>query len=318
MPQDQLATYQGSALSAENLSHTSELAVKLSKSDLLPPHFKGKPENVLLVLALAQNLNINPIMALQQVSVISGKPCLQASLMLSLLNNSGKITGPIRFEWVGQPAQPSRGCIAKATDTATGETVQSEPVTLAMAQAEGWTRNPKYKSIPDTMLKWRAASFFVRTYYPEVVLGLHSAEELTDVEREARSDAARPASARERLREIRGNTSRDVTPTNESTGTTPENAAESYADGIASRDEAASFVEAEPVEETADMGILTDFLTGVAEAEDVDELTQSARDSNEFEGVAQKTAKAAVMARAKTLGFVWDKDGGEFVKGGSK
>lgn len=72
----------------------------------------------------------------------------------------------------------------------------------------------------------------------------------------------------------------------------------------------------ETPEETADMGILTDFLTGVTEAEDVDELTQSARHSNEFEGVAQKTAKAAVMARAKTLGFVWDKEGGEFVKKG--
>jgi hypothetical protein len=69
-------------------------------------------------------------------------------------------------------------------------------------------------------------------------------------------------------------------------------------------------------QETADMGILTDFLTGVAEAGDVDELTQSARHSNEFEGVAKQTAKAAVVARAKTLGFVWDRVGGEFVKKG--
>lgn len=318
MPQEQLATYQGSALSAENLGHTSELAVRLSKSDLLPPHFKGKPENVLLVLALAQNLNINPIMALQQVSVIGGKPCLQASLMLSLLNNSGKITGPIRFEWVGQPAQPSRGCIAKATDAATGETVQSEPVTLAMAQAEGWTRNAKYKSIPDTMLKWRAATFFVRTYYPEVVLGLHSAEELTDVEREARTEAARPTSARERLREIRGNATRDVTPSDESHGTTPENAADSEPSGFASQESAASFVDVEPAEETADMGILTDFLTGVAECSDCDELTSMVDHSNTFEGSAKKTAKAAIMARSKTLGLVWDKDVNEFVKGCAK
>jgi hypothetical protein len=317
MPQEQLATYQGSALSAENLGHTSELAVRLSKSDLLPPHFKGKPENVLLVLALAQNLNINPIMALQQVSVIGGKPCLQASLMLSLLNNSGKITGPIRFEWVGQPAQPSRGCIAKATDAATGETVQSEPVTLAMAQAEGWTRNAKYKSIPDTMLKWRAASFFVRTYYPEVVLGLHSAEELTDVEREARNDARAP-SARDRLREIRSNATRDVTPNEESTGTTPENAADSNTDGFASQESAASFVDAEPVEETADIGILTDFLTGVSECEDSDELTAMVEHSNSFEGAARKTAKTAIMERSKVLGLIWDRDGNEFVKGGAK
>ena len=287
--QDQLATYQGSALSAENLGHTSELAVKLSKSDLLPQHFKGKPENILLVLALAQNLNINPIMALQQVSVIGGKPCLQASLMLSLLNNSGKITGPIRFEWIGQAGTPSRGCIAKATDAATGETVQSEPVTLQMAEAEGWTRNPKYKSIPDTMLKWRSASFFVRTYYPEVVLGLHSAEELTDVEKSERSERQLPA--QERLRQLRANEPRDVTPIEE-----PE--------------------VAPPVEQSPDLDILQDFLVGVAEAGDVDELTQSARHSEEFTGVSRKTARQAVKARADELGFVWDADAKEFVKKG--
>jgi len=289
--QDQLATYQGSALSAENLGHTSELAVKISKSDLLPPHFKGKPENVLLVLALAQNLNINPIMALQQVSVISGKPCLQASLMLSLLNNSGKITGPIRFEWIGQAGTPSRGCIAKATDTATGETVQSEPVTLQMAEAEGWTRNPKYKSIPDTMLKWRSASFFVRTYYPEVVLGLHSTEELTDVEKSERSD--RQLSGQERLRQLRANEPRDVTPTQEP--------------------------EVIPPQESSDLDILQDFLVGVAEAQDADELNQSARHSEEFEGVSRKAARQAIKSKAEELGLVYDSDAKEFVKkGGAK
>lgn len=301
---NELATYQGSALSAENLEHTSTLAVKLSKSDLLPPHFKGKPENVLLVLALAQNLNINPVMALQQVSVISGRPCLQASLMISLLNSSGKIKGPLRFEWIGQPASHERGCIAKATDAATGETVQSEPVTLGMAQAEGWTRNPKYKSLPDTMLKWRAASFFVRTFYPEVVLGLHSEDEMTDVERQELTD--KPATARDRLRALRANEPqmRDVT---ESPGTTPENAA----DPDVPLRESDSGSAASPSEDD----VLTDFLAALADCDDIDEMTQNARLSKDFEGAKATVAGKAVMERAKALGLTWDVKAGEFVKG---
>jgi hypothetical protein len=74
----------------------------------------------------------------------------------------------------------------------------------------------------------------------------------------------------------------------------------------------------ETVEETAEMGILTDFLTGVAESEDVDEMTAMAVQSNEFEGTAKTAAKKAVMERAKALGFVWDRVGNEFVKGGAK
>lgn len=177
---EQLATYTGSALDPNNFGHSWTVAQQLAKSDLLPPHFKGKPENVLLVLALAQQLDLSPIMALNQVSVIGQKPCLQASLMIALLNKSGLIRGPLQFEYSGDPGQPARSCSAYATDSDTGEVIRSEPVSLAMAQAEGWTRNPKYRSMPDVMLKWRAASFFVRTYYPQVVLGLHTAEEVED------------------------------------------------------------------------------------------------------------------------------------------
>jgi hypothetical protein len=75
----------------------------------------------------------------------------------------------------------------------------------------------------------------------------------------------------------------------------------------------------ETAEETADIGILTDFLTGVAESEDVDELTAMWRQSGEFQGAARNTAKQAVKEKAIALGFVWQggKDG-EFVKGGAK
>lgn len=300
-----LTTYQGSALSPANLEHSLNLASKLSKSDLLPQHFKGKPENVLLVLALAQSLDINPIMSLQQISVIGGKPCLQATLMISLLNNSGKITGPLRFRWEGQPAQPSRSCTAFATDAATGEIVESEPVSLAMAQAEGWTRNAKYKSLPDTMLKWRAASFFVRTYYPEVVLGLHTSEELDDVQ--IATGAPKEGSARDRLAQIKAN--REPQP---AAVVPPVVDVESSPD---SQEQEQPTDGAEPLNlDSADMIPLTDLLGTISEA-DADTLTACVAEVKHLATEPMReTAKRAITARKEALNLTWDAKAKKYVQ----
>jgi hypothetical protein len=52
---------------------------------------------------------------------------------------------------------------------------------LPMAKAEGWTKNPKYNSMPEVMLRYRSAAFLVRFYAPDVMLGYHTADEWEDV-----------------------------------------------------------------------------------------------------------------------------------------
>jgi uncharacterized membrane protein len=50
-------------------------------------------------------------------------------------------------------------------------------VTMGEAAADGWTRNPKYRSIPEQMLRWRAATRLINLYLPEVLFGLGVREE---------------------------------------------------------------------------------------------------------------------------------------------
>ncbi|MEI6870715.1 MAG: hypothetical protein WCL08_00395 [Verrucomicrobiota bacterium] len=299
-----LTTFKGSALDEGNYSHTITVAERLAKSDLLPPHFKNKPENVLLVLALAQNLDINPVMALQQISVISGKPCLQATLMISLLNKAGCLKGPLRFETMGSEGTPSQGCRAYGIDAETGEKIEGQTITLAMAQAEGWTRNPKYKSLPALMLQWRAASFFIRAYYPQVVMGLHTAEEMEDVQVSQPRDVTPTGSARARLAELKA---RQFQAGNGEQG---EPATTSGADA------ASSVVHETPKPETSEADeILTDFLLGVQDITDADELTAMVENANSFEPEEKaKMAKRAIQNRAKAMGVTWDKATNKFVK----
>jgi hypothetical protein len=74
-------------------------------------------------------------------------------------------------------------CRAYATDLATGDRLDGEWITWAMVKAEGWLSKPgsKWKTMPGQMIRYRAASFWTRTYAPEISLGMHTSEEIAEV-----------------------------------------------------------------------------------------------------------------------------------------
>ena len=76
-----------------------------------------------------------------------------------------------------------RSCVAFATDLKTGEILESPNITMAMAKAEGWLdkNGSKWKTMPDLMLRYRAASFFSRLYAPEIAMGMQTVEEVADL-----------------------------------------------------------------------------------------------------------------------------------------
>jgi hypothetical protein len=52
-----------------------------------------------------------------------------------------------------------------------------------MASAEGWATKAgsKWKTMPELMLRYRAAAFFGRLYAPDILMGMQTAEEAADV-----------------------------------------------------------------------------------------------------------------------------------------
>ena len=62
--------------------------------------------------------------------------------------------------------------------------VKGTTVSMKMARQEGWTKNPKYSSMPELMLRNRAATFFGRQYIPDLLLGVQTSEEVIDIEPE--------------------------------------------------------------------------------------------------------------------------------------
>jgi hypothetical protein len=153
-------------------------AQAFAASKLVPVHFQGRPEDCFVALTVAHQLGIPPLMALQNVYMVSGRPGFSASLVIALANKSGVFAAPIT--WATEGTGNDLAVTASATLAGSGERVSST-VTMATAIAEGWTRNPKYKSMPEHMLRLRSATWLVRLFCPETLLGFHTSDELADV-----------------------------------------------------------------------------------------------------------------------------------------
>jgi hypothetical protein len=161
----------------ENFAQTKEIATALSNSDLVPAHFQKKPANVLLALEFAHRNDIAPFAAMQSMFVVSGKVGMSAAMAISLARKHNVWKG-LRYDVSGSGETLAVKAIAKLHD----DSEVSARVTMQQAHAAGWTRNAIYKSLPDLMLQYRAATFLIRTHFPEVLFGMQTMEELKDVD----------------------------------------------------------------------------------------------------------------------------------------
>ena len=67
--------------------------------------------------------------------------------------------------------------------------VEGPDVTLAMAKAEGWTSNSKWRNMPELMLAYRSSAFFARVYCPETLMGIQMADEVEDISKSDKASA---------------------------------------------------------------------------------------------------------------------------------
>jgi hypothetical protein len=173
-------------------------ATALATSDLVPAAYQGNVANCLIAMNLAKRIGTDPLMVMQNLDVIHGKPSFRSTFMIACLNQSG-IFSPLRYRFEGEG--DDRTCFAYATEKSTGELIEGPKVSIAMAKAEGWynRKGSKWKTMPDLMQSYRAAAFFVRTIAPELTMGLSTAEEMEDRSGSARDVTTQSSSAREKV-----------------------------------------------------------------------------------------------------------------------
>ena len=169
------------ALQKERLELIKNEAVLLSKSTLVPKEYQGNPANCMIALEFANRLRMSAMAVMQSMYVVNGRPAWSSRFMASLINACGRYT-PIEYAFVGNEGDDTWGCYATAIDVESGKIVNGPTVTMKMARGEGWITKDgsKWKTMPELMLMYRAASFFAKVHIPEVTLGMQTDDEARD------------------------------------------------------------------------------------------------------------------------------------------
>lgn len=193
----------------------------LTTSNLVPENYRGETNmgNALIALDMANRMGISPLMVMQNLHVIEGRPSWASSFIISVLNSSG-LFSPVRFKvedlgeadasydkWTGPKGAREkvstkirirdRSFQAFAIEKATGEVLEGPVVTISMAVAEGWYGKPgsKWQTMPDLMGRYRAAAFFGRLYAPHILNGMHTDDEVLDLTPDDYMQAVEPVRA---------------------------------------------------------------------------------------------------------------------------
>lgn len=170
--------------SIENFEAAKQMAVALAKSTIVPREYQNNPANCLIALEMSDRVKMPVFMIMQNTYIVNGKPGWSSSMITGLINGSRRYKGPLKFEIGGK--EDTLSCYAYATDM-DGNTITGPAITMAMAIAEGWIdkNGSKWKTMPEVMIRYRAASFFGRLYCSDILYGLYSSDELIEMPSES-------------------------------------------------------------------------------------------------------------------------------------
>ena len=165
------------------------MAKALCSSSLVPKEYQGQQglANSLIALEIAGRMHLSPLVVMQNMTPIHGRPTWSSKFLIATVNASGRFS-PLRFVFDAKE-QPT-SCYAVATDKATGEVLEGETITLELARKEGWwsrkdrqgNETSKWQTMTGQMLRYRAAAWWSNVYCPEIALGLITQEEALDIE----------------------------------------------------------------------------------------------------------------------------------------
>lgn len=159
------------------------MANALSSSTIVPKDYQGERGlgNCMIALEMANRLKTSPLMVMQNLYVVNGRPAWSSQYIIAMINNSKKYKTEIQFEMKGSGDKLE--CTAYVEDYS-DRVIKGPKITMEMAKKEGWVgkNGSKWQTMPEVMIRYRAASFFGRLNCPDMIMGLYSVEEAKDMD----------------------------------------------------------------------------------------------------------------------------------------
>lgn len=159
-----------------------KMAGVLSQTAIVPQNYRGKQGDCLVAIDIGNRLGISPIMVMQNSQVVRGNFTWKGAACKAFIDGCGKFKDS-EFVEVGERNSNEWGCYLQAVSIKTGRVVKGVTVTMQMAIDEGWVNKDgsKWKTMPELMMRYRAATFFARAECPEVLMGFKTADEIEDI-----------------------------------------------------------------------------------------------------------------------------------------
>ena len=160
-----------------------DYAKVLASSNLIPASFHKNPANVLVAMQIAQHHDLCPLMVMNDIYIIHGRPALTGKFVLALLHSAKRFQGKkidFEFEKNHEGLEGNLACRV----TINKDELQGIWVSMETARKEGWIRKAgsKWLTIPELMLRYRAATWFARLYAPEILMGFKTDDEFFDID----------------------------------------------------------------------------------------------------------------------------------------
>lgn len=193
--------------SISQFTDAQRMARMLCASNIVPESYRGEGNlgNCVIALEIANRIGASVLAVMQNLYIVNGKPAWSSQFLISCVNASRRFS-PLRYE-VSKPGEPreipykytvyvnrektikegkikvqDQTCKVWAIDKS-GERLEGPTVSIEMAIKEGWftKEGSKWQTMPDLMIRYRAATFFTRLYAPELTMGINTADEETDM-----------------------------------------------------------------------------------------------------------------------------------------
>jgi len=150
----------------------------LLASDTLPLGINSK-ERLMAVAQYGRELGMEPMTAINNISIIKGKMVIASTMLGAMLKRHG-----YEYIWTkDHETQPDGRIVTELeifwkSENLGRELSQKFSVSWGELELAGLTSNPTYGKYPKVMHRWKTLAFAVRAVAPEVLLGMYTDEEI--------------------------------------------------------------------------------------------------------------------------------------------
>jgi hypothetical protein len=170
------------------ITEAIQFSEMLSKSQMVPRAYQGKPEDIMVAVQWGYEIGLAPLQALQNISVINGKPSVYGDAAMALVQASSVCDGVDEYFENEGTANPIAVCVARRK----GRNPVIARFSVEDAKRAGlWGKQGPWQSYPKRMMQMRARGFALRDAFPDVLKGLITAEEAQDYPSEAATRQAK-------------------------------------------------------------------------------------------------------------------------------